>query len=134
MKLKLSLLACSVLICGQALAAGTTAQVTITWPTEATQLSQLTGQTVTVPLALADIQKAVIKWYAGTTLVGSIDLAAPATKIAVPNLVCGDYNFTAFVVLKNPASPPSADFAPPAAYATGITCATVPKAPAVSVS
>lgn len=115
-----------------ALSAGTVAHVTVTYPTEATQLSQVTGQTVTVPLDISEIQKAVVKWYAGTTLVGQVDLIAPATKIDVPNLVCGNYNFTAYVMLKTTAAQ-SPDFAPPAVYATQITCSTVPKAPAVTV-
>ncbi len=114
-----------------AYAAGTTAQVTITYPTEGTRLSPITGQTETVPVALSEIQKAVIKWYVGTTLAGSVDLIAPATTVAVPSLVCGNYNFTAHVVLKAGTSGP--DYAPPVAYATGVACTTVPKPPTVTV-
>lgn len=111
--------------------AGTTATVTITYPTEGTRLSPITGLQETVPIAIGEIQKAVVKWYVGTTLVGTVDLIAPATKITVPNLVCGDYKFTANVVLKTGIAGP--DYAPPAAYATGVACTTVPKQPTVTV-
>lgn len=115
-----------------AYAAGTTATITITYPTEGTRLNPVTGQMDTVPIALSEIQKAVIKWSVGATQVGSVDLIAPATQKAVPGLVCGDYNFTAYVVMKTGTAGP--DYAPPAVYATGITCTTVPKAPAVTAS
>lgn len=124
---KLALLA---LLPSIVLAAGTTANVTVTYPTEGTRLDPITGQQVTVPIALSEIQKAVVKWYVGTTLAGSVDLIAPATTIAVPSLVCGNYNFTAHVVLKTGTAGP--DYAPPAAYATGVACTTIPKAPIVT--
>lgn len=126
------LIAALLLVPAIALTAGTTATVTITYPAEGTRLNQITGQQETVPIAIADIQKAVIKWYAGSTQVGSIDLIAPATKIQVPGLVCGNYSFTANVVMKTGVAGP--DYTPPVPYATGVECTTVPKAPGVSAS
>lgn len=128
--MRLILLAALALLSGIAQAAGPVAHVTIVHATQQTVTDPITGQKSTIPLPLSDIQKVVVKWSVGTTLAGSVDLIAPATTIDVPGLICGDYSFTAYTVLKTAVVSP--DYVPPAIYATGVSC-TAPKSPAVTV-
>jgi hypothetical protein len=111
-------------------AAGAIAHVSWTHPTQYITTDPVTGQTTTTTLPLSDIKQTIIKWYVGTTLVGSTTVQAPATTVDVPNLVCGNYNFVGVTVVNSGAS--SVDSAPPAIYVTGLSC-TTPKPPAVTV-
>lgn len=113
-----------VIIWQVAQAAGTTATVTITWPTAYVDDSAL---------PMSAIQKAVIVWRrpGSTAVAGTVDLTPPSTSIQVQNLICGDFVFQASAVLKT--GNRSDESQPPAPYSTGVSCSN-PKPPGVGVS
>jgi hypothetical protein len=104
------------LLATAALAAGTTANLSWSFPTEYTDGSSL---------AVADIQETVIQWRRpnSETVVGSLRVTAP-TAAAVATVVCNNYTFTAKIVMKDAAESGETGRA---AYATGIKC--VPNPP-----
>lgn len=112
-------------------AAGPVAHVSWTHPTEYTTRDQVTGITTSTPLPLTDIKQTIVKWYAGGIMVGSVTVAAPATAVDVPGLICGDYNFVALTEVQSGSKSP--DSTPPKVYATGIACSS-PKPPIVAVN
>jgi hypothetical protein len=116
-------------------AAGPTATVTLTPATEYETTDPVTGAKTTTPMPASDIKEHLIKWFvAGTTrLAGQATLTMPATSTQVNGLICGNYDFVAVTVVKDSAISPSRDSAPPAVYATEVSCKN-PKAPAVSAS
>lgn len=121
----------ALLASGVAQAAGPIAHVSWVHPTEYTTRDQVTGITTSTPLPIADIKQTIVKWYAGGIIVGSVTVAAPATAVDVPGLICGDYNFVALTEVKSGSQSP--DSTPPKVYATGIACSS-PKAPIVTVN
>lgn len=118
------------MIADHAHGAGPVAHVSWTHPTQYITTDPATGQQTTTTLPASDIKQTVIKWFVGSTQVGSVTVQAPATAVDVPNLICGNYNFVGVTVVNSGAA--SADSTPPAIYVTGLTCS-VPKAPAISV-
>lgn len=109
------------LVTSTAHAAGPTAHVTFVLPTKYIDET---------PLPLSAIKETLIEWrrVGAGELVGSVRVAAPATAVDVPGLVCGDFVFTGFVITKTDLQ---SGVSNAANYPTGIAC--VPKAPALSV-
>jgi hypothetical protein len=94
-------------------AAGTTARLTWTLPTQRIDNS---------PLPASSIREVVVSWRrtAAGPEVGNVRLAGAVSSADVPGLVCGDFVFTVLVV--DQGSLESDPSSPPAAYATGIAC------------
>lgn len=100
-----------------ALPAGTTA--TVSFP-------PVTEYTDNTPMPAADVLKYTVKWLGGFVDVTSPVMCPTGGLICVPVPVpCGDRAFTVTVTTKASAkysSATAADSAPPAAYASGVTC------------
>lgn len=78
------------LIASTALAAGTTANISVALPTTYAD---------TTPMPASDVATVTVEWrrVAGGPTVGSKVLTAPTLTGTVPGLACGDYIFDAFI-------------------------------------
>lgn len=98
-------------------AAGTSATLSWTMPNQYVD---------TTPLPLSDIGITTITWTrpGSASILGSVNVNAPATTVVVPGLACGNFSFTATVTTTSTAAQPNATSDPtnPASYATGINC------------
>lgn len=113
MKLKLFIL--TALFAGVALAVGTSA--TVSWKLAPTYIDG-------TPLAASDIKETLIQWSrpGASTVAGSVRVTAPGTSVVVPNLVCGQFNFSATTIMNAAAqNSASADQNPPP-YDTQVVC------------
>lgn len=110
--MKLKLFFTFIVLTGLALAAGTSA--TLTW-TLAT--SYIDG----TPLPVSNIKETFIQWYrpGSTTPAGGVHVSAPNSTVVMPNLICGQYNFTAETILN---SGPNSDESSPVIYDTNVVC------------
>jgi hypothetical protein len=100
-----------------AIAAGTSATVSWSYPT-----AYIDG----TPLPVSDIAQVTVTWSRtpGGPQVGSVTVAAPALSKVVPGLVCGNFSFSATVTTTATAAYPTStsDPAGPVSYATGVSC------------
>jgi len=97
-------------------AAGPSATVSWTMPDKYTDGSSLPASDI----LSTTIQ---VRRPGSTTLVGAMVVLAPATSTVVNGLVCGNYEFVAFVTTKSTsAQPGSSDNTNPVAYAPGVSC------------
>ena len=123
MKLKLFILAA--LFASVALAVGTSA--TVSWKLATTYIDG-------TPINPSDIKETLVQWSrpGSSTVAGSVRVPAPGTSAIVPNLVCGDFNFTVTQVMNTAALNSDPAAALPTPYTTGVVCkSNPPVAPAV---
>lgn len=115
MKLKIFILALA--FAGVVLAVGNSA--TLSW-------TLATAYIDGTPLPASSIKETLIQWRrpGSTAVVGSVRSASPATNVVVPNLVCGQFTFTAVTVLTT-AGMDSAESSP-VAYDTKVSCVANP--------
>lgn len=102
--------------------AGTSTTITWTPPTTYTD---------NTPMPAADLKNYTVTWTrpSSTAVVGTLNVAAPASGAVVNTLVCGKYNFTVSVTTTAAAAYPNATSAASNAstFDTGINC--LPNAP-----
>lgn len=111
--MKFKLFIAAALIAGVAMAVGTSA--TLSWALASAYIDN-------TPLPVSSIKETLIQWRrpGSATVVGSVRVAAPAKTVVVPNLVCGQFNFTAITVLTTAGL--DSDETPAVAYDTQVVC------------
>lgn len=112
MKLKLFIVLATV--AGIAIAAGNSA--TLNWTLANTYIDG-------TPIPSGAVKETLIQWRrpGSTTVAGAVRVAAPAATVVVPNLVCGQFEFTATTIMTVTADN-SAESVPPAPYDTQVRC------------